>query len=156
MWFEDDLDKQIANINKLKDKEKHLEATYSLEKRKNKIKKMVRLGFSYKTIEKAEKKKKPKERIREKPRSYETYINSKVWEKRRNKYWKEHKRICRACGSKNFIQLHHGIYGVFDGSEKDVQLFPLCIQCHRDFHNEHGSKRDMMKETELFILKAKG
>lgn len=84
------------------------------------------------------------------PRKYDVYIKSDWWAKRKNLYYKTHKRICSACDSAEYIDLHHLVYGSF-GKEKDENLTPLCRSCHDEFHSLNGVKGDMYKETLQFI-----
>lgn len=151
MWFTDDLDKQIEEMNRFN----------KLVERVDKepiIRKKATVNFSTKIAEKILDKKERKKlkrvykRIRQKPRSYGSYIKSKIWERRKNQYWKNHKKTCSACDSSSYIELHHAIYSGFDGTEKDSHLFPLCKNCHKDFHNEYGSKANMLNDTKIFIL----
>lgn len=90
-----------------------------------------------------------------KPVKYDAYIKSKKWAERRNKYFKKFGRYCDICRSFKYIQLHHMFYGNF-GEEKDEHLIPLCKEHHDKFHKELGkTKKDMTKETKLFIEKEK-
>lgn len=85
------------------------------------------------------------------PTKYEAYISSPAWEKRKNKYFRLHPRICAVCYTGDFIHLHHAFYGEY-GSEKDEHLFPLCQKHHSEFHEQIGkTKKDMIKETLKFI-----
>ncbi len=86
-----------------------------------------------------------------KPQKYATYINSVLWTKRKNQYYKIHGRRCAICGSVDYIHLHHKYYGEY-GSEKDEHLVPLCKQHHEEFHlTLKRTKKDMIMETDTFI-----
>ena len=112
--------------------------------------KHVRLGHNYyKKIKKVRTINNRQERDRC-PKSYNLYIVSKWWEKRKNKYYKTHKRICSACNSTEHIVLHHIIYGNY-GNEDDINLVPLCSSCHHEFHKTYLLKKNMRKSTRLFI-----
>jgi hypothetical protein len=86
------------------------------------------------------------------PIKYKVYINSHWWEDRKNKYWQNHSRFCVRCMSTCHIHLHHAKYNskVF-GQEPDEELFALCEKCHKEFHDKFGVKRDMLKDTTLFV-----
>ncbi len=150
MFFSDNLDKQIEDINRL---------NKSIEKlNREPIKRMkATVNYSKKITEKILDKKERKKlkrttpRDRKNPRSYESYINSKIWITKKNQYWQKNKKKCKACGGTNYIHLHHAVYSVFDGTEKDINLFPLCKTCHKELHNKYGTKGNMMDETLLFI-----
>lgn len=97
---------------------------------------------------KERKKREYKKRI---PKKYALYIKSKFWTKRKNDYYRVHKKICQACSSKKFINLHHILYEDF-GFEKDENLVALCRDCHEEFHEMYGVKHKMKKETNQFII----
>lgn len=84
------------------------------------------------------------------PKQYDIYITSHWWIKRKNLYYKTHKRECVACGSTEHINLHHLVYKDF-GKELDKNLKPLCRVCHEEFHSIYGVKNDLYKETMQFI-----
>jgi hypothetical protein len=98
-------------------------------------------------------KKKPKDRkYRRVPKQYTTYVNSRWWSKRKNRYWKNHRKICCRCFSTVMVQLHHGEYdSSIYGREPDKVMFPLCHVCHEEFHERYGVKKTMIKETKEFI-----
>ena len=81
---------------------------------------------------------------------YETYINSKEWEQRRNKFWQGHTKRCAVCDTARYIHLHHMHYGQF-GHEPDEHLVPLCKAHHDQYHKENGVQRDMIRKTTAFI-----
>ena len=81
---------------------------------------------------------------------YFEYINSPAWARRKEKYYKTHKRICQACGWPRDIELHHLEYGRF-GIEPDYALASLCRACHRELHEKNPTKQNMIKVTLLFI-----
>lgn len=81
---------------------------------------------------------------------YFGYIVSPLWEERRIKYFKKHKYQCQSCGVLRDIQLHHMEYGNF-GNEPDYALAALCLVCHNEFHKKHGTEKNMIKASLLFI-----
>lgn len=105
-------------------------------------------GIKKSTKKKVKKKKrKPRKTIR----SYKTYMQSPLWEKRKNRYWQKYKKICEACGKKKYVTLHHQIYNNNYGDEPDDEVTALCHECHHNFHEFYGCKKDMRKETEEFL-----
>jgi hypothetical protein len=68
--------------------------------------------------------------------TYEWYINSARWERRKLAYYVNHAKVCRACGAKKNIHLHHHTY-VRLGNEFDADLVPLCENCHTLVHRFH-------------------
>jgi len=87
---------------------------------------------------------------------YSKYITSIHWIKRRNKYWKAHKRKCKACSSVKYVQLHHNFYDRdLYGSEPDAHLTPLCKTCHELFHDRYRVKKNLKEETKLFVKERK-
>ena len=81
---------------------------------------------------------------------YREYIKSKAWERRRHKYFKKHKKECAVCGSQRGIGLHHVNYERV-GNELDTDLVPLCWVHHKEYHEQHQTKRNMNDETFTFI-----
>jgi len=81
---------------------------------------------------------------------YDTYINSPMWETRKNQYYQKHSRRCAACSTAAHIQLHHMDYSKI-GREPDEHLIPLCGPHHLEFHERYGTKKHMIRETALFI-----
>lgn len=89
------------------------------------------------------------------PTHYKVYIKSKFWRKRRSDYFKIYGRKCEICGHSKIVQLHHKLYADY-GSEKDENLVALCRFHHEEIHKALGkTKRDMIKETNLFISEMK-
>lgn len=85
------------------------------------------------------------------PRQYNAYIKSPWWEKRKNRYWRQYKKVCYRCDSCEHVQLHHIKYGWTEfGREPDEWLIPMCEQCHKFFHSKYGVKADMTNEMKLF------
>lgn len=83
--------------------------------------------------------------------SYEGYINSSSWERRRVAYFAKHPKVCVACGSNKKIQLHHKTYDRM-GAELDGDLAPLCEFCHSTLHQWHRSVGGSLWEmSEKFI-----
>lgn len=70
--------------------------------------------------------------------SYDWYINSAAWERRKVAYYAKHPRRCRACGTTQDIHLHHHTYKRL-GREHDDDLIPLCQPHHDAVHRLHRS-----------------
>lgn len=81
---------------------------------------------------------------------YFEYMQSPLWENRKARYYKRYQKVCRACGSRNSIQLHHLKYGNF-GTEKDTDLMPLCVVCHHELHEVFDTSTNMHLETSQYI-----
>jgi hypothetical protein len=82
--------------------------------------------------------------------NYFDYIKSKLWQDRKERYFRNHERICDACGSKENIDLHHTKYENF-GREPNHILISFCRNCHEEFHKTYLSCRDMRDKTKIFI-----
>lgn len=67
---------------------------------------------------------------------YERYITSAHWDARKSAYFNKFEKRCRACGSRNDMQLHHASYKRM-GRELDADLVPLCQTCHSLVHQYH-------------------
>jgi hypothetical protein len=86
------------------------------------------------------------------PREYKVYINSEHWTRRKNLYFQSHRKWCVRCFSTLMVHLHHARYeSKTFGKEPDDELFPLCENCHKGFHDKYGVKKDMLLETKCFI-----
>lgn len=97
------------------------------------------------------KKKKSKRKYSKRiPRKYEVYISSKWWIKRKNEYYKVYPKVCIACLSTKYVDLHHLLYTNF-GRELDEHLVPLCRDCHIEYHALNGTHYNMVKSTRDFI-----
>lgn len=81
---------------------------------------------------------------------YDIYIKSPEWREKRRDVFKKQWKSCRRCWWKTRLDVHHGSYEKI-WSEPMKHLFVLCRSCHKQFHEEHGTKRNMMKNTISFI-----
>lgn len=61
---------------------------------------------------------------------YRSYMTGPLWAQRRREYYSRNPRACRSCGGKVGIELHHLTYARL-GDERDRDLMPLCVHCHR-------------------------
>lgn len=82
--------------------------------------------------------------------TYTTYINSRAWEKRRNLYWQSFGKRCAACDTHSYVQLHHMSYKQL-GNEPDNHLIALCQAHHKQYHDENGVQRHMVRKTLAFV-----
>lgn len=95
---------------------------------------------------------KPRVNKRNKTSKYRTYIESPLWENRKNEYYKNHLKKCNRCGSCRYVSLHHMYYDYNTfGTEPDDILVPLCSSCHKEYHRIYGTKKDMIATTMSFI-----
>lgn len=97
------------------------------------------------------KKKRNRTKLAKIPRSYKIYIKSVFWEKRKNDWYRKYGKSCKACLHTKYINLHHMFYKNY-GNESDDHLVALCLDCHAEFHELYGVKKDMVKETNEFII----
>lgn len=82
-------------------------------------------------------------------------MQSAEWAERKKRYFFNHERKCRACGSCSSIELHHKTYARM-GEERDQDLVALCRRCHKALHAEQKrTKENLWKATESFIRKKK-
>jgi hypothetical protein len=87
---------------------------------------------------------------------YKSYLASKKWFDRRDKYFKTHAKRCRACASKAKIHLHHMTYERL-GSERDTDLIALCEVCHTNVHKLHkNSTKSLRWVTQQYVAGARG
>lgn len=66
--------------------------------------------------------------------SYNSYMQSAKWSRKRKIAIKRAKGKCSECGTKKNLQVHHLTYARF-GREKQRDLKVLCGDCHRFAHN---------------------
>lgn len=111
---------------------------------------------SFRTINKKERKRIRKERKclaranGAKRITYAKYMNSKLWDSVKNRYFQRNARKCAVCESSKHIHLHHMVYGKW-GEEPDDHLIPLCKVHHDGYHAAHGTKRNMLSSTWRYI-----
>jgi len=85
--------------------------------------------------------------------TYEEYINSRAWDRRRVLYFGAHRRACRFCGDTKNVQLHHRTY-VRMGAELDDDLVPLCQQCHSMVHQLQRDNQITVEEAMASVERA--
>lgn len=64
---------------------------------------------------------------------YENYLQSDIWDAKRNELFDERGRICQRCMSVNQIEVHHITYNNL-GNEPLEDLLVLCTPCHLAEH----------------------
>jgi len=68
-----------------------------------------------------------------KSEDYQTYLLSSEWRLFRQKAFKHHGKVCKTCGSKEHLQVHHLHYkNIFHEQLEDVVI--LCETCHEAVH----------------------
>jgi hypothetical protein len=73
---------------------------------------------------------------------YATYIKSDKWKRKKSAFWRAHPKVCRSCGSKESLHLHHATYDRL-GDERFEDLVPLCDSCHIALHQMHKDFEDL-------------
>ena len=87
--------------------------------------------------------------------SYQQYMGSAYWKKRKLVYWSKHGKGCEICGETTGTTLHHKRYDVKYGEEPDDSLVNLCQFHHHGFHESYELKTNMVKTTNLYVKEAK-
>lgn len=104
----------------------------------------------------SKKKKNKKKRAHGKKISYHEYMKSTAWRKRKNIYFSKHIKACAVCGKKWGTTLHHTFYDYKSfGSEPDDHFTPLCGQHHKEYHEIHGTQKDMRESTKKYVIHAR-
>lgn len=65
--------------------------------------------------------------------TYNAYMRSDAWRRRRAAFFVSHEQRCAACRSSDKIELHHRSYANFQ-AEHDEDLVPVCAQHHAWIH----------------------
>ena len=80
---------------------------------------------------------------------YKSYIQSEKWRRKRSQYFsskmyktyptgkKAGKFVCYGCGADGSLQLHHRTYKRLGCERINVDLIPLCRECHVKTHENH-------------------
>lgn len=87
--------------------------------------------------------------------SYEDYITSSKWEKRKVAYYAKHEKLCAACKCTENIHLHHHTYDRM-GNELDDDLVPLCQEHHDLVHKLHRECGGTLTKVTATFLKLYG
>lgn len=72
----------------------------------------------------------------EREKDYANYLNSSKWNTMKIVI-RARDNVCKKCGSKNNLQVHHITYKNF-GDEELEDLVLLCGSCHKEVHEKHG------------------
>lgn len=84
--------------------------------------------------------------------NYNAYLVSPHWKKRREEFFKKNKYECQACGSGDYINLHHATYQRM-GIEEEGDLVPLCRSCHSEAHEiQKSTGENLYKVTYDYIM----
>lgn len=161
MYF-DNIQKEIDKIKEVREQAKNFKYVFKKERRKARIKTGARPNRNLGKLKRERRDerrflKRLKKRLKIAVRSgkhtkgYYEYIKSNEWDARKNRYYRTHQKKCVICGSTDFVNLHHAVYGDF-GNEKDEHLFAFCRFHHEGFHEEYGVKGNMLAETMAYIL----
>lgn len=67
-------------------------------------------------------------------RSYKEYLDSYLWQSKKEWMFENSNKECERCSSKHSLQIHHLTYKRL-GNEKRSDLIFLCKECHEE---EHG------------------
>ena len=85
--------------------------------------------------------------------NYREYLESDEWKLVKEELKKQKKyQICRACGNKKCIQLHHKTYKWVRSSHEEKGIIALCIKCHRKVHNYARNKNVSVERATKYIL----
>ena len=71
---------------------------------------------------------------------YRAYFKSKSWQRKRAKVIFRDGAQCRACGSRESLEVHHLIYARFT-EEWLEDLITLCEKCHKAIHKSLNAIR---------------
>lgn len=83
--------------------------------------------------------------------SYQSYLKSSHWNRRRKQFWKTHKPVCYCCNEAGYI-IHHCSYGRLF-KEKNKDLVAVCEGCHSDIHTLVLNKKAKLKEAHTVLKK---
>jgi len=67
--------------------------------------------------------------------SYNNFLLSEFWEKKREIILQEKGRRCETCGSKSNLQVHHLNYLNLGNESKD-DVMVLCKKCHKEINKK--------------------
>ena len=83
--------------------------------------------------------------------SYQDYLSSPKWNRRKHAFYRTNEKSCAACASKTRLLIHHLSYERL-GHERDDDLVILCWDCHDELHIRFGSRRwDLREKSYEFI-----
>jgi len=76
--------------------------------------------------------------------TYQDYLKSEDWDKKRKEALKYHGYRCRLCGCRKNLHVHHIHYNSL-GSEGVLDLTPLCDDHHYSYHDISKPKKKFKK-----------
>jgi len=86
--------------------------------------------------------------------NYYTYIESPQWRNRRVDYFKNYRRRCVGCFTRQgAMQLHHRTYERL-GAELDADLVCLCDTCHERVHHKARAQAELGVDPAQALLTA--
>lgn len=80
---------------------------------------------------------------------YKEYIHSTEWEEKRQDIFK-YQNICQKCWTSYKLNIHHWTYKRL-WNENLSDLFVMCSDCHKKFHDKFGVRGNMMKLTKKYL-----
>lgn len=84
--------------------------------------------------------------------TYQQYMGSAYWKKRKNDYFGKHGKKCAVCGVKTGVTLHHKKYdNKLNGKEPDDFFVALCPRHHHEFHQNFPLQKNMTKDTDDYV-----
>lgn len=87
---------------------------------------------------------------REHSKEYTDYLKSPRWFAKREEIFNTRGRICEACKSTKYLQVHHKTYDRL-GNEDKSDLKVLCGRCHKGVHKLARKLRNLALATDVFI-----
>tara|TARA_Y100000310_G_scaffold184952_1_gene185047 strand:- start:128 stop:520 length:393 start_codon:yes stop_codon:yes gene_type:complete len=76
---------------------------------------------------------------------YREYLASPEWKAKRQDTFYKQGKVCRVCGNKKGLQIHHRRYRhqgkSILGNELNANLLVICKRCHMLWHHFHGYKK---------------
>ena len=127
---------------------------YIIEKGVQALAKEQRKTFKLKRPTKKKKKFKAKRRKLTMSEQHAKYLKSNKWMHRKEAYKKTLIFLagCAGCGTKESLNIHHRHYETV-GKEEDIDLLPLCNECHDKVHGapDRTTNRVKMRRNEILL-----
>lgn len=83
---------------------------------------------------------------------YKRYIASPAWAKKRNEYFRANGRVCRACRSTEYLNVHHLSYENLEHEPLD-DLACLCETCHNLVHSLCDATDGDLRDVTIRFIK---
>lgn len=78
---------------------------------------------------------------------YRNQLKSVEWLQKRTEILTKNGYVCKFCGSKNYLQVHHKYYLKYPNRKfvpiwdyPDDAFLVLCDKCHKEWHSKHTNK----------------